>query len=134
METGTILLIIGLALLAILVILALVVLVRTLTFSSPKKQTEPITLAEVDGRSVAEHLGQAVQLKTIANQDQSKIDPDIPEILHPRLQRELDRPDIRKSFRSFITGQRVRQGPAVLAIDTVERTDLPSEREGIYPQ
>jgi carboxypeptidase PM20D1 len=75
MEPGTILLIIGLALLAILVILALVVLVRTLTFSSPKKQTEPITLAEIDGLSVAEHLGRAVQFKTIAYQDQSKIDP-----------------------------------------------------------
>jgi carboxypeptidase PM20D1 len=87
MEPGTILLISGLALLAILVVLVLIVLVRTLTFSSAKEQTEPITLAEVDGRTVAEHLGLAVQLKTIANQDPSKIDPKPFEGFHRLLKR-----------------------------------------------
>jgi carboxypeptidase PM20D1 len=87
MEIGTILLISGLAILAILVVLVLIVLVRTFTFSSPKERTEPIALAEIDGQSVAEHLGLAVQFRTIANQDQSKIDPKPFEGFHRLLKR-----------------------------------------------
>lgn len=75
METSTLLLIIGLALLAILLILIVTVLVRTFALSFTKTKNEVIALADVDGDSVAEHLGLAVQYRTIANPDLSKIDP-----------------------------------------------------------
>jgi len=50
------------------------VILRTILFSPPQKKVRPVEQVDVDGQSVAERLGLAVQYKTIANHDPDKID------------------------------------------------------------
>jgi carboxypeptidase PM20D1 len=64
----------GIALGAILIILILVILFRTFSFPIQRDKAAPIALPEVDGKSVAERIGLAVQYKTIADPDPAKID------------------------------------------------------------
>lgn len=65
---------IGIAIAVILILLVVFILLRTALFPIKAKQAPPLTLPEVDGQSVAERIGLAVQYKTIAYSDQNKID------------------------------------------------------------
>lgn len=64
----------GIALAAILLILIIIILVRTFSFPLQREKVAPAVLPEIDGQSVAERIGLAVQYKTIADPDQAKID------------------------------------------------------------
>ncbi len=86
MEPGSALIIIGVTLLALFIIFVVIVLLRTFSFSTAKKDVSPIPMAEVDGHIVAEHLSKAIQIKTIAHADQTQIDPAPFEKFHSLLQ------------------------------------------------
>jgi carboxypeptidase PM20D1 len=74
MDLGTILisLLIGLGVL-VLFLIGFVIL-KTMLFSPPQKKAEPRSFVEIDGQSVAERLGLAVQYKTISYADPEKFD------------------------------------------------------------
>ncbi len=74
MTTGTILISLGIGLGVVLLFLIGFVFLKTALFTVPQKDVPPRALAEVDGKSVAERLGLAIQYKTIANQDHEKMD------------------------------------------------------------
>jgi carboxypeptidase PM20D1 len=59
----------------ILLFLVGFMMLKTVLFSPKQKSVKPRSFVEVDGQSVAERLGLAVQFKTISNPDQAKIDP-----------------------------------------------------------
>jgi len=50
------------------------ILLKTALFSPPQKEAEPRDFPSVDGQSVAERLGLAVQFKTIASHDPDEVD------------------------------------------------------------
>ena len=95
MDPLTILLIlIGLILLAFIVI----ILVRTFQYPTPSSEPEPIALTEIDGEEVAQHIGLAIQMKTINNIDPDKVDPvpfqglhNLISMLYPELEEYLER-------------------------------------------
>jgi len=98
MITGSLLLIIGIALVLILVFALAFMLLRALLFPIGQKDVESLEPLEVDGRSVAEHLGLAVQYKTIAHADQEQIDGEpfeglhrLLETLYPQVHKKLKR-------------------------------------------
>lgn len=64
----------GIALAALLVILIVILLLRTSAFPLKREKIAPIQLPEVDGQTIAERIGLAVQYKTIADPDPAKID------------------------------------------------------------
>ncbi len=64
----------GIALAAILLILIVIILVRTFAYPIQREEVAPALMPEIDGKMVAERIGLAVQYKTIADADQSKID------------------------------------------------------------
>jgi len=74
-------LILGIIIIAIIVVLV----VRTLNFPIHHEEVEPIDLPEVDGESVAQRIGLAVQYRTISNRDPSLVDPQPFEGLHELL-------------------------------------------------
>ena len=87
---------IGLAL--ALVALVLIILFRTLDFPVERAEVAPAALPAVDGKSVAERIGLAVQYKTIAYPEQEKIDGSqfkglhqLFETLYPQLHSQLKR-------------------------------------------
>ncbi|MFZ3070506.1 MAG: M20/M25/M40 family metallo-hydrolase [Anaerolineaceae bacterium] len=59
----------------LLVGLLIVLLARTLSFPVETEPVEPLELDEIDGESVAQRIGLAVQYRTIANVDPDKTDP-----------------------------------------------------------
>lgn len=74
MNLGTLLLSLGIAL-GILVFFTIgFVILKTLLYSPPQKAVEPREFVKIDGKSVAERLGLAVQYKTIAYHEHEKID------------------------------------------------------------
>jgi len=98
MITGSLLLIIGIALVLILVFALAFMLLRALLFPIGQKDVELLEPLEVDGRSVAERLGLAVQYKTIADADQEQIDGEpfeglhrLLETLYPQVHKKLKR-------------------------------------------
>ncbi len=71
-ETLLISLAIGLAVLALFFVGFL--MLKTALFSPAQKDVKPRGFVDVDGKSVAERLGLAVQFKTISHQDPEKVD------------------------------------------------------------
>ena len=74
MTFETILLSLGIGLGVLILFLIGFVILRTILFSPPQKKVESAEGVDVDGESVAERLGLAVQYKTIAHHDPDKID------------------------------------------------------------
>ena len=74
MTIETILISLGIVLGTSILFLIGFVILKTLLYSPPSREVEPRDFVEIDGKSVAERLGLAVQYKTIADIDQSKID------------------------------------------------------------
>ena len=70
----TILISLGIGLLAVLLFLLGIVILKTALFSSPQHPVEPREFPSVDGQSVAERLGLAVQFKTVSFHDPEKFD------------------------------------------------------------
>jgi carboxypeptidase PM20D1 len=64
-----------LAVFFILVVIAVILLARTAVFPMDTQEVEPIELPEVDGESVAQRLGLAIQLKTFSSANLEEIDP-----------------------------------------------------------
>ncbi|MGI6251179.1 MAG: M20 family peptidase [Anaerolineaceae bacterium] len=86
------------ALAALVLILIVIVIVRTLTFSYEYEEVEPLQMPEIDGESVAQRIGLAVQLKTYSAHEEEKIDPlpfealrDLLRTLYPQLEERLTR-------------------------------------------
>ena len=72
--------------LSIVIIALVVVLVaRTINFPIQTEEVEPIDLPEIDGESVAQRIGLAVQYRTIANRDPNLVDPEPFEGFHQLL-------------------------------------------------
>ncbi|HAE85078.1 MAG TPA: hypothetical protein DCG78_01015 [Anaerolineaceae bacterium] len=69
----------------IIVALVIVLVVRTLNFPIRNEEVEPLSLPEVDGESVAQRIGLAVQYRTISNRDPNLVDPEPFEGLHQLL-------------------------------------------------
>ncbi|HNY83855.1 MAG TPA: M20/M25/M40 family metallo-hydrolase [Anaerolineaceae bacterium] len=85
-------------LVAIIALIVIIVLVQTSQFGIEYEDVEPINLPEVDGESVAQRIGLAVQLKTISDVDPEKVDPrpfeafrDLIRTLYPQLEEKLTR-------------------------------------------
>lgn len=74
MTTGTILISLGIGLGVVLLFLIGFVFLKTALFTAPQKDVPVRDLTEVDGESVAERLGLAIQYKTISHEDPEKID------------------------------------------------------------
>jgi carboxypeptidase PM20D1 len=64
-----------LAVIFILLVAAVIILARTAVFPMDIENMEPIELPEVDGESVAQRLGLAIQLKTFSSAKLEEIDP-----------------------------------------------------------
>ena len=74
MPIETILISLGIVLGVMILFLIGFVILKTVLFSPPPKKVAGRAFVKIDSQSVAERLGLAVQYKTIANIDQSKID------------------------------------------------------------
>ena len=74
MNIGTVLLSLGIGLVVILLFLVGFMILKTFLYSAPHKKIEPREFPTVDGKSVAERLGLAVQYKTISYDDPKLID------------------------------------------------------------
>jgi len=74
MDLGTILISLVIGLGVLLLFLAGFVILKTILYSPPQKKVEPREFVKLDGKSVAERLGLAVQYKTIAYSDPNRID------------------------------------------------------------
>lgn len=62
-------------LLFIIVAFIAIILVRTAQFPINTHDPEPYPLTKIDGEEVAQHIGLAIQMKTINNVDPDKVDP-----------------------------------------------------------
>ncbi len=69
----------------VIIALVVVLIVRTLNFPIQTEEVEPIDLPEIDGESVAQRIGLAVQYRTIANRDPNLVDPEPFEGFHQLL-------------------------------------------------
>jgi len=74
MTIETILISLGIGLVVLILFLIGFVILRTALYSPPQKKVAPRDFVAIDGRSVAERLGLAVQYRTISDLDPSKID------------------------------------------------------------
>ena len=74
MELGTLLISLGIGLAVLILFLIGFMVLKTALFSPPQKKVKPRAFASVDGKSVAERLGLAVQYKTVSFQDPEKFD------------------------------------------------------------
>jgi len=74
MTIGTLLISLAIGLGVVLLFLVGFVFLKTALFSPPQKTVKPRGFAEVDGTSVAERLGLAVQFKTISHMEPEKFD------------------------------------------------------------
>ncbi len=89
------------AIISLLVIIAaiiIIVIVRATRFGIEFEDVNQIELPEVDGESVAERIGLAIQLRTFSDVDADKIDPrpfeafrDLTRTLYPQLEEKLTR-------------------------------------------
>lgn len=86
MNFGTILISILIGLGVLLVFLAAFIVMKTLVYSPRQKKVKPRDFVEIDGKSVAERLGLAVQIKTISYPEHEKIDSNAFQGLHRILQ------------------------------------------------
>jgi carboxypeptidase PM20D1 len=74
MTLGTILVSLLIGLGVLILFAAGFVILRTLFFSSAQKKVKPLDYVQIDGESVAERLGLAVQYKTVSFHDPEKFD------------------------------------------------------------
>jgi len=72
----------------VIIVLVVVLVARTLNFPIHNEDVEPLSLPEIDGESVAQRIGLAVQYRTISNRDPDLVDPEPFEGFH-RLLRTL---------------------------------------------
>ena len=82
----------------ILVIIIIIILVRTFQYPISTLEPEPIALTEIDGEEVANHIGLAIQMKTINHVDPDKVDPipfqglhNLISMLYPEVEEYLER-------------------------------------------
>lgn len=87
-----------LALFLILVVIFVILLARTAVFPIDTAEVEPIELTQVDGESVAQRLGLAIQLKTFSSPNLEEIDPipfrgmhNLMHTLYPMIDEKLDK-------------------------------------------
>ena len=87
-----------LAIFFILVVITVILIARTAVFPMDTDEVEPIELPQVDGESVAQRLGLAIQLKTISSADLEEIDPtpfrglhNLMHTLYPMIDEKLDK-------------------------------------------
>jgi len=87
-----------LAVIFILVVIAVILIARTAVFPIDTEEVEPIELPQVDGESVAQRLGLAIQLKTISSANLEEIDPtpfrgllNLLHTLYPMIDERLER-------------------------------------------
>ena len=74
MTIGTLLISLAIGLAVVLLFLAGFVILKTALFSPPQKEVPPRGFSALDGKSVAERLGLAVQYKTVSFSDPEKFD------------------------------------------------------------
>jgi len=86
------------ALFVILTVIIIIVIVRTTRFGIEYEEVPQVKLPEVDGESVAQRIGLAIQLRTFSDVDANKIDPmpfeafrDLTRTLYPQLEQKLHR-------------------------------------------
>lgn len=86
------------ALFVILTVIIIIVIVRTTRFGIEYEEVPQVKLPEVDGESVAQRIGLAIQLRTFSDVDANKIDPmpfeafrDLTRTLYPQLEQKLYR-------------------------------------------
>ncbi len=76
----------GIYLIVILVVILLaVILLRTLKFSTIREQVEPLKGAAVDENAIAEHLAEAIRVKTISVNEATPADPAVLKEFHIKL-------------------------------------------------
>ena len=82
----------------ILAVVVGIILIRTFQYPNPTSEPEPIALTEIDGEEVAQHIGLAIQIKTINNVDSEKVDPvpfqgmhNLISMLYPEVEEYLER-------------------------------------------
>lgn len=87
-----------LGLLLIAVIIVIIVIVRTTQFGIEFEDVPAVNLPEVEGESVAQRIGLAIQIKTLSDVEADKIDPapfeafrDLLRTLYPQLEEKLTR-------------------------------------------
>lgn len=86
MTTGKIILLVILALFALFVV---VTFIRAAFFKIKRPDVEPMPKERVDEERVQRHLSQAIQIKTISNVDESKVDWDEFKRFHDFLEKEF---------------------------------------------
>jgi carboxypeptidase PM20D1 len=86
MDFGTILVSILIGLGVLVLFLAAFIAMKTIFYSPKQKKVKPRAFVDVDGKSVAERLGLAVQFKTISQAEHEKIDGNTFLSLHRMLQ------------------------------------------------
>ena len=69
----------------VIIVLVVILIARTLNFPIHNEEVEPLALPEIDGESVAQRIGLAVQYRTISNRDPNLVDPEPFEGLHKLL-------------------------------------------------
>ncbi len=82
MSIGTILISVLIGLGVLILFLVGLVILKTALFSPPQKRAAPRDFVEIDGKSIAERLGLAVQYRTISYADPEKFDVKAFEGLH----------------------------------------------------
>jgi carboxypeptidase PM20D1 len=135
MNLSTILLSLFIALGVLLLFLIGLIILRTLLFSPPQKSVKPRDFVEIDGESVAERLGLAVQYKTISYADPDKFDARAFQGLHrlfqtlyPRVHSELRR-EVINEFSLLYTWEG--KDPALKPIMLISHLDVvPAVEEG----
>ena len=86
MQFGTILVSVLIGLGVLLIFLAVFIVMKTMFYSPRQKKVKPRAFVDIDGKSVAERLGLAVQFKTLAYPEHEKIDENTFLGLHRMLQ------------------------------------------------
>lgn len=82
----------------ILAVIIIIILVRTFQYPISTSEPDPIALAEIDGEEIAQHIGLAIQMKTINHIDPEKVDPvpfqglhNLISMLYPEVEEYLER-------------------------------------------
>jgi carboxypeptidase PM20D1 len=69
----------------VIIVFVIILITRTLGFPIRNEDVEPLVLPEIDGESVAQRIGLAVQYLTVSNRDPNLVDPEPFEGLHQLL-------------------------------------------------
>ncbi len=98
MTIGTILVSLLIGLGVLMLFAAGFIILRTLFFSTPQKKVKPLEYIQIDGKSVAERLGLAVQYKTVSFHEPEKFDENaftglhrLFQTLYPQVHEQLKR-------------------------------------------